>query len=716
MKRFKKLLLIFLCALVLFIAILTIYLNVVFFPVKFKAIALQRLKNQTGKDIRIEDIRYNFFRGIVINKLLINETAQGHLIISADEVSFNFLILPFLRERKIIIPAVRIKNPKVNLELHKNGQLNITSLLKGKAEKKEPRLTPGFYKIDIINATINFKDKSLSPYFEASLENLNINARFGLGPKLKFYAQARIPNTIPKTSFFLKGSYDFTHKLLQAQIKPEQLKISIFSAYLNNLPIKDGYIKGISLGLDFSSDRVITASCNIKIEELLLAKAENAPSANLGKIDIHLNIIKGKKEKNWKYQGAAFIKDATIALPGLDKLQNPDTELKFSKQQLSWRAKLIFQNKTFDSNGTITNFRPPQIKAQIKGAGLDLEADFTLKKKNVLINSVKGNYLNNTFYTYGSLNTEDPRLLIGEFFLKTELSLGDLGNMLPGRFKEITTRMKPRGTCYIQGTVQGNLKNWRNLNWELMINSDKISIYNLKLHNLNLPLTQQNGLLNIGSSSISAYSGSIKFAAHTQLDAGQMPFSLKAHLDNIDLFRLKQEFSGWREKSTSGKLSADILLKGDLLKFSNLQGNASVIVKEGILGELKLAKRLSEVLFLPELINITFTEGNADFLIKDKKISTENLSLKSRQVMLTCIGNLGFDGGLDFRITAQAYKRIPSDIKGIKDIPAMILAEAGKVLSVRLTGSLKEPRFRLAPKVPRIPEAIKKLKDIFFGK
>ena len=113
--KYKKII-ILLCSLLFFLTALTFYLNRVIFPQLIKKIAVQQIETALKRKVEIGTIHFNWFRGIIIDKIKIYEKDSPEAVFAqADQVSFGFILIPGFQHYKIIIPFIHVRSPSVHL-------------------------------------------------------------------------------------------------------------------------------------------------------------------------------------------------------------------------------------------------------------------------------------------------------------------------------------------------------------------------------------------------------------------------------------------------------------------------------------------------------------------------------------------------------------------------------------------------------------------------
>ena len=96
-----------------------------------------------------------------------------------------------------------------------------------------------------------------------------------------------------------------------------------------------------------------------------------------------------------------------------------------------------------------------------------------------------------------------------------------------------------------------------------------------------------------------------------------------------------------------------------------------------------------------------FREGHCDFNIGDRSIYTDEITLKSELLDLYGPVKIGFDTSVDATIKAEL-----SDDALESGARQNIAAALGKYTLIKVTGTLKEPKYKMRPDVGNIVESI----------
>ena len=136
------------------------------------------------------------------------------------------------------------------------------------------------------------------------------------------------------------------------------------------------------------------------------------------------------------------------------------------------------------------------------------------------------------------------------------------------------------------------------------------------------------------------------------------------------------------------------------------------MVSEGKLWELNLFKGLGELLFAKDFARVLFSEGYCGFSIQDRFIASDNLRLKSNLANLEGYFKIGFDGSLGGSLNVQVLEEGAPETGTMKDVATAIIGQAGRFGVIKVSGTLKEPKYKFKAAVNDI---IKSLKNAILG-
>ncbi len=208
------------------------YINKYFLPVRAKQILIEKAQEVLKRKVTFKDIHFNFLKGLTIHQLTIFEKGSSDTpFITIDELSAGILYAPLFRERKIIIPSLKITHPTLTFIRSDENTWNFSDLIPSPSQNPFSFYLSNF---SMENGTIQWIDRSSSSLFEETIENLGIKA--GLSPKKGIHYT--IIASVPKKFSTLKinGDYKFASKKLSAQIWLNQIHLDEYLGRYLKIP------------------------------------------------------------------------------------------------------------------------------------------------------------------------------------------------------------------------------------------------------------------------------------------------------------------------------------------------------------------------------------------------------------------------------------------------------------------------------------------------
>ena len=362
-RTLKKIAIVFLSLLVL-ISCAIIYLNKFVLPVKIKALIIETVEKQTGKRAALESVRFNLFKGLVLKELNLYEGQKR--IIGTKEASCSFLILPILKEKKIIIPYIKIQSPYIFISREADNSINLIKLIPT-PEKTESKGSPFgliISGINIIDANVDFEDKSFSPSFTKSIEGLNLSARLNLPAGVKFKLSARL-KTNPASELNAEGEFRLINNELTAKINLKNLPPEEFASYYHGLglSINQGTVDA-SLNLTFKDNR-LNADSKIQCNKITAVKDKITLKLNS---TISAGVNYNLKDKQLAYSGSADIIDTNVSgIEAIGEINDISARINFDNQGLS-SDKIIANcfGLNLTAKARLSDFNNPVVSLELK--------------------------------------------------------------------------------------------------------------------------------------------------------------------------------------------------------------------------------------------------------------------------------------------------------------------------------------------------------------
>jgi len=423
--RHKKILII-LCALLFFIAALTSYLNRVIFPHLVKKIAIERLENTLKRKVEIGSIHFNWFRGIVIDKIKVYEKSSSDTVFAqADQLSFGILFFPGFKHSRITIPYINVQSPSVHLIRIADNTWNFSDMYAAPqavtpttAAPKSSSLEIAWGGITISEGKFMVDDSSAGHPWKEFFDNINL--KLSLSYKgINYHFTADIP---AKKGFVGATVYyqPITHHT-QANIHLKNIDTASYFSLFNmpDMRLDSGIIEEINLDIDYAPDKT-SAQGDVLMKNLDITSQDQSFK---GDINIH-GLDAQYQNGDMTARGQMALSHVQTMVPGLSaggSVQAKVNEIEISAQGFTFNGSLDAQNISL-------NLKDRQL--QVDGVNLD---NIKIKKDKNGIQSV------------GSIKTQ------GLFVQWPNQKLqGDL------TFNGVTMRMKDENDITLEGKFQAD--------------------------------------------------------------------------------------------------------------------------------------------------------------------------------------------------------------------------------------------------------------------
>jgi len=350
----KRILIISLC-LVFLAACAIIYVNTVILPVRIKSLLINTLREQTQKEVSIGRLEFNIFRGLFLEGLKIYD--DKGTIISLKEASCAFVIPPIFK-RTLIIPFIKLKSAEIFLERRPDNTFNLADLFS--AKKKLPGES-GFkllvYKIKVSGAQVNFKDNTLTPEFNKTIDNIDLTFWLSLPAAVKFHlkTKAQIPSLLKIEA---AGAYRIGEKQLAAKISLQDNAPQEFLPYYRALGIE------IARG-----STAILADLKLQNNILEITLAAQNKGLNIAKENILLTLNAETKasirylleNKQLEFSGTSSVHDTRISgLKFVGDIESVEADIAFNNAGLSCdKLKAIVLGLPVIAKVRLENFTSP---------------------------------------------------------------------------------------------------------------------------------------------------------------------------------------------------------------------------------------------------------------------------------------------------------------------------------------------------------------------
>ncbi len=435
-------------------------------------------------------------------------------------------------------------------------------------------------------------------------------------------------------------------------------------------------------------------------------------SSALGKADLFIKLHPDGKG-GWVIQGKADIMGAGFKLAKQDEpVENISATLEFSQQGFSWSdTKFKYQGMDYQSSGELSDFSAPGIKLQLSSRDISLVSAFNITDKKIKIIQAKVKYLDSQFLISGDIDNSDPARPQADVSGKINLELGDLDKALAQKYPFIKN-LQLKGQLETKFTFNGPVYDFKNCLIQARSSSGNLSLYGLNSRDFLLDYLQEGKIAKVVSMRAAFYDGLINGTASLNLDSLNLPYHIELQADGVKLEKLKLDTLS-KNKNISGTFQGEVRINGFSGDLNKLSGAGNFSVKEGRLWELNLLQGMGKLLFAKNLGSIELSECVCAFLIKDNFAYTDNLRLKSNVAELSGPLKIGFNGSLEGALDVDIISEMVPLSGTLKDVTTAFMGQVGKIGVIKLSGTLREPKYGFKPAVTNI---IKGLTDVLFGR
>lgn len=739
---------IFFLILLIFVVIAFFYIHTIFLPYQLKQIITGKVSAYLGRDLTVGPVHYNLVKGAVIKDLTIYRKDEKRFpFVHVDEVRFSILIPALFKDQKIIIPSLTVTNPFIHIIRTGDTTWNFSDLLAKRSQTGKRKALPFLIgSITVEQGRILLTDKGVDPVKTAVFEEIHLKASLSLKKGVTYELETRIPekSSLIKTT----GNYDLLSKKLTTQISVQKLNLSPYLPLFSknkDIALKEAFIESGEADLllkkeegriivngnvfmhnsvfHFREDKQLSGTVTLKDAAYSRQDGMMNLSGRLEVTDAVFNFAGDKHLKgNITAQDAAVtivnnkrtikghVKTKEIVFYSGDdkKFEIPDItgKLRYADDTITWEdLEGIFKDTKYILNGQLTNPSRPIVETHVRSPHLDMSAKIKILRQALGIPSLTGKYYNSSFGIKGDVHFNENSRPAGrsasgggkaggpvvDLRIQIDLALADLSRFGPV-VKEKLKAVKPTGILPMNATFTGTVQDWKNAAISLSSDAADITLAGYKLNDFSVKLEPGDQDTTAFTITGSLYDGKFSLTSLLNLKQDDIPFKMSARLKDTNLEKLKKD-SRFKERDITGFLSLALNLSGPIKKISAIHGDGTLVIRDGHLWEFNLLKGIWGILLIPELEDIVFTAISTKFTIENKRATTDDLLLKSRPVDILGEGWIDLDRNIAFSVTPELKKSTLIDSESVKKAPTAILAQIAGSTSIRISGTLSNPKF-----------------------
>ena len=310
------------------------YVNENIMPTKGKSLIIDNLTKATGREVTLESVYYNPFRGIVVRDFVISDDPKyNRKFLEVKKLYLNILYLPLFQEKKLVISSIRIDSPKITFTIDNQNKWNFESLAfliqpKPAAERMNILVNS----IIISNARIAFEDLATEPVFRKELKDTDFQASLSYPLKIKYRLNSKL-NISRDNSLSADGQFDPVKKGATLNLKLKNIPLGEFQPYYAGMPFKalTGSLNG-NISAAYSQDNALTVATVSSVTGLNLLRENFTARGSIdlsGKMTVDLK-DKTKTKMPCVINAAAKLAKAELISKGFTVKGDVDANGKFS--------------------------------------------------------------------------------------------------------------------------------------------------------------------------------------------------------------------------------------------------------------------------------------------------------------------------------------------------------------------------------------------------
>ncbi|MCX5665660.1 MAG: DUF3971 domain-containing protein [Candidatus Omnitrophica bacterium] len=374
-------------------------------------------------------------------------------------------------------------------------------------------------------------------------------------------------------------------------------------------------------------------------------------------------------------------------------LDNVKGRFKFTSNQLLWED-LTFRHMDADyiSSGTITNFEKPGIDIKLDSEKLSVRSLLAVNGNFLTISRLEGRLENTDFSIYGDLDTTDPANIAAELNGTVKFGLNENKELLK-KFEGVIKDSKLSGRVTAKFALKGNMNDLSSCDADVEVSGPGVSLYGFKMENFSMSCMQRSGVIDIVKMQASLYGGTLDGSGRLDLVSKEKGYQIKGEVRDLKIEKIKLD-TEFKDRDISGAIYSRFGFKGYQSDPSKFSAWGKINISNGKLWQLNLFRGIGTVIFRKDFGSVIFKEGDCDFSIKDRAISTGDINLRSDLLNISGVARIGFDNSIIASLKAEFTD---------EGVDASKIAGAIERYSIiEVNGTLKEPNVKIRPDLSNV--------------
>lgn len=386
-------------------------------------------------------------------------------------------------------------------------------------------------------------------------------------------------------------------------------------------------------------------------------------------------------------------------------LENVKGKIDFTRNQLIWSGiGFKYMGADYKTSGVLTNFDKPRVELKLSSDRLALRSLLAINDKIITLSKFDGRFDNAEFSLQGDIDTKDPLSVAADVsgLVKFDLDAAKEPFKKP---MDILKNSKASGRMTASFNLKGNLNDLARAAIDAEVTSESLFVYGLKIDDFSMEYFQRNGIMNIARMRSSLYGGVLDATGMVDLISKDTPYQINADIKNLKIEKIKKD-TVFKDMDISGSMQVHFGVKGFSSDLSRLNAWGKIDILNGKLWQLNLFRGMGTLLFKSDFNSVVFKEGSCNFFIKENRVFTNDLIMKSDLLNIYGVVKAGFDNSIRASLKAE-FTDEGIDAGNISDIAGAI--ERYSIMEIG--GTLKEPKYKIRPDLTSI---VGDIADSFF--
>lgn len=195
------------------------------------------------------------------------------------------------------------------------------------------------------------------------------------------------------------------------------------------------------------------------------------------------------------------------------------------------------------------------------------------------------------------------------------------------------------------------------------------------------------GIFTIESGEADLFKGKVKASGKIDLNEDPIKYDFAGELNQVETSEFLRENTSF-SKALRGGLDGKGQITGTTVGLASIDGTASLLMKEGAYSSPPVVQKICEQLNAPHLASGTIQNVSGDYKISGGRISSNNTMAKSKDGKMTYVGSVGLDTSLDGTMNVEINRAACQQSSVLKQL---VGNEEMLAIPVTLKGSLTSP-------------------------